>query len=194
MKRICVFCGSSPGARSEYVEAARRLGAILALRKIGLVFGGGKVGMMGHLARAARDNGGEVIGVIPRDLYEKKVAFAGLTDLRVVASMHERKALMAELSDGFMALPGGLGTLEEIFEVITWAQLGLHQKPCGLLNVSGFFAPLLAFLDGVSRQGFIDAAHRSMILTAEDPDDLLQKFETYRPPAADKAEWALGQG
>lgn len=191
MKRICVFCGSSPGGRPEYVQAARKLGAILAQKKIGLVFGGGRVGMMGQLAQAALENSGEVIGVIPKDLYEKKVAFTELSDLRVVESMHERKALMAELSDGFMALPGGLGTLEEIFEIVTWAQLGMHHKPCGLLNVGGYFSTLLAFLDQVMAQRFLDAAHRSMILTAEDPEEMLQQFETYRPSTADKAEWAL---
>jgi uncharacterized protein (TIGR00730 family) len=194
VKKICVFCGSSPGARPEYVRAARQLGVILAQRKIGLVFGGGKVGMMGHLAQAALENSGEVIGVIPRELYERKVAFSGLSDLRVVGSMHERKALMAELADGFMALPGGLGTLEEIFEIVTWAQLGMHHKPCGLLNVAGYFTPLLAFLDHVATQGFIDAAHRSMILVAEQPEDLLQQFMTYTPSTADKAAWALGLG
>lgn len=192
LKRICVFCGSSPGARPEYVQAARELGTLLARRKIGLVFGGGRVGMMGHLAQAALESGGEIIGVIPRELCEKKVAFAGLSDLRVVASMHERKALMAELADGFMALPGGLGTLEEIFEMLTWGQLGLHQRPCGFLDIAGYFTPLLAFLDHVTEQGFLDALHRSMILSAEKPEALLQQFETYSPVAADKAEWALG--
>jgi uncharacterized protein (TIGR00730 family) len=192
MKRICVFCGSSPGARPEYVQAARQLGAIVAQRKIGLVFGGGKVGMMGQLAQAVLENNGEVIGVIPKELYERKVAFNGLSDLRVVGSMHERKALMAGLADGFMALPGGLGTLEEIFEILTWAQLGMHHKPCGLLNVAGYFTPLLAFLDHVAAQGFIDAAHRLMILTSKNPEDLLRQFENYQPSTADKAEWALG--
>ena len=192
MKRICVFCGSSPGARPEYVRAARQLGAILAQRKIGLVFGGSRVGMMGQLAQAALENGGEVIGVIPKELHERKVAFTGLSDLRVVESMHERKALMAELSDGFMALPGGLGTLEEIFEIVTWAQLGMHHKPCGLLNVAQYYTKLLDFLDQVVAQRFLDAAHRSMILTAENPEELLQQFETYRPSTADKAAWALG--
>ena len=192
MKRICVFCGSSPGGKPEYARAARQLGALLARNKIGLVFGGGKVGLMGQLAQAALQNGGEVIGVIPRELHEKRVAFSGLSDLRVVGSMHERKAMMAELADGFMALPGGLGTLEEIFEILTWAQLGMHHKPCGLLNVTEFYTPLLAFLDRVVEQGFLDAAHRSMIMTAEDPEELLNKFATYRPPVADKAEWALG--
>ncbi len=194
LTRIGVFCGSSPGTRPEYARAARDLGALLAQRKIGLVFGGGKVGMMGFLARAALENGGEVIGVIPRNLHEKKVAFTGLSDLRVVESMHERKALMAELSDGFMALPGGLGTLEEIFEVLTWAQLGMHGKPCGLLDVAGYFTPLLAFLDQVTEQGFVDAAHRAMILSAQTPGDLLRQLENYKPIVADKAEWALGLG
>ena len=194
MKRICVFCGSSPGAKPEYARAARQLGAFLARRKIGLVFGGGKVGLMGQLAEAALENNGEVIGVIPRELHEKRVAFTGLSDLRVVESMHERKALMAELADGFMALPGGLGTLEEVFEILTWGQLGIHHKPCGLLNVAGYFTPLLAFLDRVMEQGFIDAPHRAMILTAEEPLDLLHQFETYMPSNADKAEWALGLG
>jgi uncharacterized protein (TIGR00730 family) len=194
MKKICVFCGSSPGNRVEYVRAAERLGLLLAQKKIGLVFGGGKVGMMGRLARAALDAGGEVTGVIPRKLHERKVDFAGLSDLRVVGTMHERKALMAELADGFMALPGGLGTLEEIFEMLTWAQLGMHDKPCGLLNVGNFYTPLLAFLDRVVEQGFLDAAHRSMILTAEDPEELLHMFMTYRPPVADKAAWALDLG
>jgi hypothetical protein len=194
MKRICVFCGSSPGAKPEYAKAARGLGAILAQRKIGLVFGGGKVGMMGQLAQAALENGGEVIGVIPRELHEKKVAFSGLADLRVVGSMHERKALMAELSDGFMALPGGLGTLEETFEILTWGQLGLHRKPCGLLDVAGYFTPLLAFLDRVVAEGFLDAAHRSAILAAAHPEELLEQFEAYCPPIADKAAWALDLG
>jgi uncharacterized protein (TIGR00730 family) len=192
IKRICVFCGSSPGARPEYIQAARQVGAILAQRKTGLVFGGGKVGMMGQLAQAALENNGEVIGVIPKGLHERRVAFTGLTDLRVVATMHERKALMAELSDGFMALPGGLGTLEEIFEIMTWAQLGMHQKPCGLLNVAGYFTPLLAFLDHVVAQGFLDMPHRSMILSAEEPEELFRQFECYKPIIADKAEWALG--
>lgn len=194
LKRVCVFCGSSPGARPEYAQAARELGALLARRRIGLVFGGGKVGMMGRLAQAALEGGGEVIGVIPRFLQEKRVAFAGLGDLRVVGTMHERKALMAELADGFVALPGGLGTLDETFEMLTWAQLGMHGKPCGLLDVAGFFAPLLRFLDHVTEQGFIDGAHRGMILSAGSPAGLLAQLERYEPVAADKAEWALNHG
>lgn len=192
MERVCVFCGSGPGARPEYVRAARKLGALLARKKIGLVFGGARVGLMGQLAQAALEKGGEVIGVIPRDLYEKKVAFTALSDLRVVETMHERKALMAGLADGFMALPGGLGTLEEIFEMMTWAQLGVHRKPCGLLNVRNFYSPLLAFLDQVVGQGFLDMPHRSAILAADEPLELLRQFASYRPPIADKAAWALG--
>jgi len=138
MKRVCVFCGSSPGAEPTYAQAARNLGSILAKSGIGLVYGGASVGLMAEIANAAMQAHGEVIGVIPRSLVEKEVAHGGLTDLRVVDSMHQRKALMAELSDGFIAMPGGLGTLEEFFEVLTWAQLGMHTKPCGLLNVGGF--------------------------------------------------------
>ncbi len=164
---------------------------MLARRKIGLVFGGGRVGLMGQLAQAALENGGEVIGVIPRELYEKKVAFTELSDLRVVETMHERKALMAGLADGFMALPGGLGTLEEIFEMMTWAQLGVHHKPCGLLNVENYYAPLLAFLDQVAAEGFVDAAHRAMILTAGDPGELLLSLKpTARPsPTRRPGRW-----
>lgn len=193
LKRVCVFCGSSPGRSPEYARAATEMGALLARRRIGLVFGGGRVGMMGKLAQAALEGGGEVIGVIPRFLHEKRVAFAGLSDLRVVGTMHERKALMAALADGFIALPGGLGTLEETFEMLTWAQLGMHGKPCGLLDVAGFFAPLLRFLDHVTEQGFIDDAHRGMVLSAGTPAELLERLERFEPVVADKAEWALGK-
>ncbi|MEN4099329.1 MAG: TIGR00730 family Rossman fold protein, partial [Anaerolineaceae bacterium] len=155
MKRICVFCGSSPGARPEYLDAAAALGQALARRGLGLVYGGGRLGLMGAIARAALAAGGEVTGVIPRGLVEREVGFTELNDLRVVESMHERKALMIELSDGFIALPGGLGTIEEFFEALTWGQLGLHQKPCGLLNVSGYFDHLVAFLDNVRAEQFV---------------------------------------
>ncbi len=192
LNRVCVFCGSSPGTKPEFVEAAWQVGSLLARRGIGLVFGGGKVGMMGQLAQAALENKGEVIGVIPRGLHERNVAFSGLSDLRVVGSMHERKALMAELSDGFMALPGGFGTLEEMFEIVTWAQLGMHRKPCGLLNVAGFFNPLLSFLDQVAEQGFIDGRHLALLLSSENSEDLLNQFESFTPIVADKAAWALG--
>lgn len=191
MKRICVFCGSSPGASHEYVRAAKQLGHTLASKGIGLVYGGGKIGLMGKVAESVLEKGGEVIGVIPKGLAEKEVAFTGLADLRVVDSMHERKALMADLSDGFIALPGGLGTIEEFFEVVTWAQLGLHLKPCGVLNVMQYFDRLLDFLDHTVNEKFVELEHRSMILVDENPENLLQKFENYQPPKIDKAKWAL---
>jgi hypothetical protein len=191
MKRICVFCGSSPGASPEYIQAATQLGYTLANKNIGLVYGGAKVGMMGRIAEAVLEKKGEVIGVIPKGLAEKEVSFTGLADLRVVDSMHERKAIMAELADGFIALPGGLGTLEEFFEVVTWAQLGLHPKPCGLLNVRHYYNKLMDFLDHTVNEKFVELEHRSMILMDEDPERLLQKFETYSPPIVDKAKWVL---
>lgn len=191
VKRICVFCGSSSGARQEYIEAAQQLGRALASRNITLVYGGAQVGMMGHLARSVLSDGGNVIGVIPQALVDMRVAFTDLSDLRVVGSMHERKALMAELSDGFIALPGGFGTFEEFFEVVTWAQLGTHQKPCGLLNVCGYYDRLMLFLDYVVEQEFINPMHRKMLLCAENVDELIGKFETYQAPHIDKAEWIL---
>ncbi len=192
MKRICVFCGSSPGAKPEYVKMANALGRELVKRQIGLVYGGGRLGMMGALAKTIYAQGGEVIGVIPEELAKKNVAFTDLSDLRVVGSMHERKALMVELADGFIALPGGLGTIEEIFEVITWAQLSIHRKPCGFLNVAHYYDKLIDFLDYAVEQRFIESAYRKMIVIDEYPDALLQQFETYQPPQLDKAEWALG--
>jgi uncharacterized protein (TIGR00730 family) len=191
LKNICVYCGSSPGADAEYVRAAGDLAHVLAKKNICLVYGGGKVGMMGELASAMREMGGEIIGVIPRDLAEKGVGFMELPDMRVVGSMHERKALMAELSDGFIALPGGLGTIEEFLEALTWAQLGIHRKPCGLLNVSGYYDRLVSFLDHAVEQQFIESACRSMIVIDDDPESLLEKFSTYQPPVVNKAEWAL---
>ncbi len=191
MKRICVFCGSSPGLGSEYLEAARHLGYALAVKDLGLVYSGAKVGMMGEIAKAVLEKGGEVIGVIPKGLVEKEVAFTRLSDLRVVDSMHERKALMADLADGFIALPGGLGTIEEFFEVATWAQLGIHPKPCGLLNVKQYYNRLLDFLDHMVSEKFVESEHRLMILVDENPEELLQKFETYQPPMIDKAKWVL---
>lgn len=191
MKRICVFCGSSPGARPEYAAAARALGQALLARKIGLVYGGGRVGLMYEVARTVFEAGGEVIGVIPAGMVERELAYRELADLRIVASMHERKALMADLADGFIALPGGLGTIEEFFEVLTWAQLGIHRKPCGVLNPGGYFNPLIAFLDRAVEEKFIQPEHRRMILAEESPIVLLDKFESYRPPDADMARWAL---
>lgn len=191
MKRICVFCGSGSGTQPEYVEIARDLGRLLAGKQIGLVYGGGKVGLMGQIAQTVMENKGEVIGIIPKGLAEKEVAQTNLPDLRIVDSMHSRKALMEELSDGFIALPGGLGTIEEFFEMLTWGQLGIHQKPCGLLNVNGYFNQLTGLIDHMVDQAFVEQAHRSMILVDETPAGLLQQFERYTPPAVDKAKWAL---
>jgi uncharacterized protein (TIGR00730 family) len=193
IQRICVFCGSSFGAGSEYIQSARTLGRVLVERKITLIYGGGKVGLMGEIARSVAARGGEVIGVIPRHLAEKEVAFHDI-DLRVVDNMHERKALMADLAEGFVALPGGFGTLEEIAEILTWGQLNLHQKPCGLLNVLGYFDPLLHFLDHMVEQHFLHEEHRAMLLNSADPGQLLDLFEVYKPPKADKAAWSLQDG
>ena len=186
MNRICVYCGSSPGKHPAYREAAVLLAQALAQRGIGLVYGGGSVGIMGSIADAMGDAGAEVIGVIPRALDEKEVSHAGLSELVLVDSMHERKALMAELSDGFVALPGGLGTIEELFEVLTWTQLGFHQKPCGLLNVQGYFDQLVAFLDHAVEQAFVKPVHRNMLLLEEQPGPLLQRMATFLPPADEK--------
>ena len=179
--RLCVFCGSNAGSRPEYLEAARSLGVALAGQGIGLVYGGASVGLMGAVADAALDDGGEVIGVIPTSLWEKEIAHRGLTELRVVTSMHERKAQMADLSDGFIALPGGIGTLEELFEVWTWSQLGLHRKPVALLDVAGYYEPLLQFLDGAVTERFLRAEHRGMLVTATDAATLLARIQAYRP-------------
>lgn len=186
MKRVCVFCGSSPGVNGAYGEAARRLGKLLAASGLGLVYGGASVGVMGRIADSCLRHGGEVIGVIPRALAVKEIAHGGLSELRIVESMHERKAAMAELADGFIALPGGMGTLEELFEVLTWAQLGLHRKPCGVLDVSGYYGPLVAFLDHAVEQGFLKAEHRAMILVDDDATRLLARMHAYIPPRLPK--------
>jgi uncharacterized protein (TIGR00730 family) len=186
MRRVCVFCGSSPGAGPDYAALARRLGQALAASGVGLVYGGAQVGLMGIVADSALAAGGSVVGVIPRALEELELAHRGLTELHVVESMHERKALMAELSDGFIALPGGMGTLEELFEVLTWAQLGMHRKPCGLLDVGGYFTRLLGFLDHMVEQGFLRPVHRAMVLVESEPDRLLGAFRTYQAPAVVK--------
>jgi uncharacterized protein (TIGR00730 family) len=180
--RLAIFCGSNPGARPDYVKAARTFGAMLASRGIGVVYGGSSVGLMSALAESVLDELGDIIGVIPRMLVEREVAHKTLSDLRVVGSMHERKALMAELSDGFVALPGGIGTLEEIFEIWTWAQLDMHNKPCGLLNIAGYFDPLLEFLDRAVEEKFVRDVHRSMLIVESDPESLLARFEAYDPP------------
>lgn len=177
---ICVFCGSSANAAAPYFEAARLLGMELARRKLTLVYGGAHVGLMGALADAALAAGGRVTGVIPRALVEKEVAHVGLTELHAVESMHDRKALMNELSDAFITLPGGFGTMDELFETLTWAQLRFHSKPVGLLNVKGYFDALLAFADRAVADGFIHAAHREMILAATEPGELIGRMAAFR--------------
>ena len=192
MKRICVFCGSNAGARSEYAEAARALATVLAERKLGIVYGGGNVGLMGVLADAALARGGEVIGVIPQKLVDKEVAHRGVTELLVVETMHERKALMNDLSDAFLALPGGFGTLDEFFEVLTWAQLGFHGKPCALLNVAGYYDGMLAMLDHAVTERFLRPAHRELVIADTDPLRLLQRLSAFVP--APKGKWSDAKG
>ena len=174
MKRICVFCGSSPGSRPEYRAAAEEMGAGLVRRNLGLVYGGGNVGLMGIIADAVLRAGGEATGVIPENLMAREVGHKGLTRLHVVHSMHERKALMADLSDAFVALPGGFGTLEEFCEVITWTQLGLHAKPCGILNILGYYTLLLRMFDHAVEEGFLKPENRALVLARESPADLLR--------------------
>ena len=186
MKTVCVFCGSRDGVRPSYRAMAKLMGSTLARRRLGLVYGGGRVGLMGALADAALAEGGEVIGVIPKALVEKEVAHTGLSKLYVVGSMHERKKLMADLSDGFVALPGGYGTLEEFLEVLSWAQLSIHEKPCGLLDVDGFWKPLSSLFDKAVAEGFVRPYHRSLVLTEEDPELLLDKMDRYTPSKTKK--------
>ncbi len=191
MKRVCVFTGSSAGHRPVYAEAAAGLGRVLAARDLGLVYGGGCVGLMGILADAVLAEGGHVIGVIPQALLDREVGHLGVSDLRVVGSMHERKALMADLADGFIALPGGWGTLDELFEILTWGQLGLHAKPCALLNVDGYFDRLLGFLDHTVEEGFVRREYRSMIMVGREADALLDAMLAYRAPQVEKwIDWA----
>ena len=184
--RICVFLGSSVGRRPVFKEMTQRLGALIAARGIGLVYGGGTVGLMGLLADAASAAGGEVIGIIPEALRAREHDHPGLTKLHVVQTMHERKALMADLSDGFVALPGGIGTFEELFEVWTWAQLGYHAKPCGLLNVGGFYDGMSGFIDHVVAEGFLTPEHRRMLIVEQDPEAMLDRITAYRAPVARK--------
>lgn len=186
MQRVCVFTGSSPGLREEYAASASALGRELCRRGLGLVYGGANVGLMGVLADAVLAAGGDVIGVIPEPLVGYEVAHAGLSDLRVTDSMHERKATMAELSDGFIALPGGLGTLEEFFEVLTWAQLGFHGKPCGVLNPGGYYDGLLRFLDHCVDERFVKPVHRELVLVADTPAVLLDHMAAHRAPTDGK--------
>ena len=181
IKRICVFCGSNHGARSAYIGAAQQLGKALVSQGVGLVYGGGSIGLMTVVADAVLEEKGEVIGVIPHALSSKEFAHDGLTELHLVSSMHERKAMMAELSGAFIAMPGGFGTLDEFFEIVTWAQLGLHTKPIGLLNVGGYFDLLLKFVDYMQQERFISTEHRQLIITSHDPEELLLKLIRYKP-------------
>jgi uncharacterized protein (TIGR00730 family) len=186
MKRICVFCGSSPGANPIYLEIAEEVGKFLAQNNVELVYGGGRVGLMGKVADAVMANGGKVIGVIPKQLAIREVMHAGLSELHVVDSMHQRKAMMAELSEGFIALPGGFGTFEEFFEIVTWAQLGIHQKPCALLNVAGFYEALMALIAHSTEQMFIRPEHRLLVLIDDSIEKLYRKMLDFKPPVIEK--------
>lgn len=185
MQKICVFCGSSPGARPEYAEATEAFAQLLVAENIGVVYGGGGVGLMGKLADAVLAQGGEITGVIPHALVDKEIGHPHVEDMRVVDSMHERKALMAELADAFVALPGGLGTLEELFEVFTWSQLGLHRKPLALLDVEGYYEGIAAFLDHAVRERFLNAKQRSTLIVDQDPGALLERLKAYEPDAVE---------
>lgn len=191
MKSLCVFCGSNLGARDSYAEAARGLGRLLAERGLTLVYGGAAIGLMGAVADGALAAGGQVIGIMPRALFEREIAHPGISELRKVESMHERKALMADLADGFVGLPGGIGTLEEVFEMWTWGQLGYHTKPVGLLNVDGFFDALIAFVAHQTEELFMRPAHRDMLLVDGSADTLLDRFAAYQAPTVTK--W-IGRG
>lgn len=185
MDRVCVFCGSSPGARPAYTEATEELARLLAAEGIGVVYGGGGVGLMGKLADAVLAHGGEITGVIPRALVDREIEHRQVEDMRVVDSMHERKALMAELAHAFVALPGGIGTLEELVEVFTWSQLGLHRKPCGLLDVEGYYQRLADFLDHAVQERFLLEQHRATLMVESDPGALLERLRAYRPDAVE---------
>jgi uncharacterized protein (TIGR00730 family) len=181
ISRLCVFCGTNAGSRPEYGDAARELGALLAAEGIELVYGGASVGIMGELADAVQEGGGHVTGIIPQQLIQKEAAHQGIPDLIVVASMHQRKSQMADLSDGFIALPGGIGTLEGFFEILTWGQLGIHAKPSGILNTAGYFDALIAFLDHAVQEGFLLDAHRNSIMVESEPKALLERIRAWAP-------------
>jgi uncharacterized protein (TIGR00730 family) len=192
LKRICVFCGSNTGVRPEYAQAARELAGLLAARGLGLVYGGGNVGLMGILADAMLEAKAEVVGVIPQSLVEKEVAHRGITRLHIVRTMHERKAMMNDFSDAFVALPGGFGTFEEFFEVLTWSQLGYHRKPCGVLNVAGYFDPLQAMMDHAVAEGFLRPAHRALVIAEREATRLLDRLAAFTPVTAGK--WIEASG
>jgi uncharacterized protein (TIGR00730 family) len=187
IRRVCVFCGSNAGGSGVYTAAAQALAAELVRRGLGLVYGAGNVGLMGAVADAMLAHGGHVIGVIPQALKDKEVCHLGLSDLRVVGTMHERKALMVELSDAFIAMPGGYGTLDELCEVLTWAQLGLHRKPCGVLDVAGYFAPFLAQMDRAVAERFLTREHRRLVVAGSDPRALLDDLAAFAP--VDTTKW-----
>ena len=189
MRRVCVFAGSSSGVRPEYTESARSLGTELARRGLGLVYGGSSTGLMGAAADAALAAGSEVIGVMPQGLFRREVAHLGLTELREVGSMHERKALMADLADAFIALPGGYGTFDELFEIVTWAQIGITDKPIGLLDAAYYFAPLVALVEHAAREGFIPASHTALLIRETDPASLLDRVAAYTPPRREGGPW-----
>jgi uncharacterized protein (TIGR00730 family) len=186
INRICVFCGTNTGSRPDYGAAARELGQILAEQGIELVYGGASVGIMGELADSVHEHGGHVTGIIPQQLMEKEAAHTGIANLIVVASMHQRKSQMADMSDGFIALPGGIGTLEGFFEILTWSQLGIHAKPSGILNVAGYFDGLTRFLDHAVKEGFLTEEHRSAIIMETDPRRLLERMQAYTAPEGEK--------
>ena len=186
MKNICVYCGSSPGRLEVYAEGARGLAQALVARNLGLVYGGASIGLMGLIADSVLALGGRAVGVIPHALAQKEVAHKGLTELHITQSMHERKTLMAELSDGFIAMPGGIGTFEEIFEIWTWAQLGIHAKPCGLLNVGGYFDALTTFLDHATTEQFLKPPQRALLMVEAEPNVLLDRFASYEAPGIQK--------
>lgn len=186
MKTICIFTGSSSGNNPQHMASARSLGGTVAARGMGIVYGGATIGLMGAVADACLDAGGRVVGVMPKALADLEIAHKGLTEQHIVSTMHERKALMADMSDGFLALPGGLGTLDELFEIWTWGQLGEHQKPVAILNVGGFFDPLLTYLDHVVAEGFIKPAHREMLIVHETADEVLDAMISYDPPSVAK--------
>ena len=189
-ERVCVYAGSAPGASPAYAEVSRRIVGEVVRRGAGVVYGGGSLGLMGVLADAAVEAGGEVIGVIPRFLEEREVGHHGVTDLRVVETMHERKMLMAELADAFLVLPGGIGTLEEVIEMLSWSQLGLHRKPIGLLDVDGFWGPLVGLLDHMTAEQFVGLDHRKLLLSSDDPIALLDAMEAWEPPAVAR-QWLV---
>jgi uncharacterized protein (TIGR00730 family) len=186
MKNICVFCGSNPGVRPAYLESARALGRLLLQRDLGLVYGGGRVGLMGEIAETVQAGGGRVVGVIPRALLVREGGDPASTNLQIVPSMHERKAIMAAMSDGFVALPGGFGTFEELCEIVTWAQLGLHAKPIGLLNVESYFDPMIAMFDRAVAEGFVAPVCRSLVLQESGPERLLDRMSAYVPPPVER--------